>query len=274
MRGKDGRRQKRKPRVGITPAYAGKSLRGFAKVMALSDHPRICGEKRSGRRYHKLSLGSPPHMRGKVTKKLYGNDQKRDHPRICGEKQHTSADKALKAGSPPHMRGKAYSCADFAAHIGITPAYAGKSITKKSKKYKKRDHPRICGEKKVNFRQSHVFWGSPPHMRGKARHGRHGESRCGITPAYAGKRPLAIRAKFNMKDHPRICGEKYLRAVLGNPYQGSPPHMRGKGFLPDSCRFLPGITPAYAGKRKKGGLSSPLHGDHPRICGEKTKKIP
>ena len=233
MRGKDGRRQKRKPRVGITPAYAGKSLRGFAKVMALSDHPRICGEKRSGRRYHKLSLGSPP-----------------------------------------HMRGKAYSCADFAAHIGITPAYAGKSITKKSKKYKKRDHPRICGEKKVNFRQSHVFWGSPPHMRGKARHGRHGESRCGITPAYAGKRPLAIRAKFNMKDHPRICGEKYLRAVLGNPYQGSPPHMRGKGFLPDSCRFLPGITPAYAGKRKKGGLSSPLHGDHPRICGEKTKKIP
>ena len=169
MRGKDGRRQKRKPRVGITPAYAGKSLRGFAKVMALSDHPRICGEKRSGRRYHKLSLGSPPHMRGKVTKKLYGNDQKRDHPRICGEKFHFAVRIACALGSPPHMRGKAYSCADFAAHIGITPAYAGKSITKKSKKYKKRDHPRICGEKKVNFRQSHVFWGSPPHMRGKDR---------------------------------------------------------------------------------------------------------
>ena len=235
-------------------------------------------QHRTGKATHKrrqsLESGITPAYAGKSFSLCKNFCLVEDHPRICGEKFHFAVRIACALGSPPHMRGKAYSCADFAAHIGITPAYVGKSITKKSKKYKKRDPPRICGEKKVNFRQSHVFWGSPPHMRGKARHGRHGESRCGITPAYAGKRPLAIRAKFNMKDHPRICGEKYLRAVLGNPYQGSPPHMRGKGFLPDSCRFLPGITPAYAGKRKKGGLSSPLHGDHPRICGEKTKKIP
>ena len=65
MRGKDGRRQKRKPRVGITPAYAGKSLRGFAKVMALSDHPRICGEKKGKMEEKMKYTGSPPHMRGK-----------------------------------------------------------------------------------------------------------------------------------------------------------------------------------------------------------------
>ena len=167
MRGKDGRRQKRKPRVGITPAYAGKSLRGFAKVMALSDHPRICGEKRSGRRYHKLSLGSPPHMRGKVTKKLYGNDQKRDHPRICGEKQHTSADKALKAGSPPHMRGKAFLYAKTSVLSRITPAYAGKSATWSSWRKPLWDHPRICGEKTACYPGKVQYEGSPPHMRGK-----------------------------------------------------------------------------------------------------------
>ena len=111
MRGKDGRRQKRKPRVGITPAYAGKSLRGFAKVMALSDHPRICGEKKGKMEEKMKYTGSPPHMRGKghekeirihVTGITPAYAGKRclsqlvdrctwDHPRICGEKKFRKA---------------------------------------------------------------------------------------------------------------------------------------------------------------------------------------
>ena len=34
------------------------------------------------------------------------------------------------------------------------------------------------------------------------------------------------------------------------------------------------ITPAYAGKSEADGLELPVGRDHPRICGEKTKKIP
>ena len=35
-----------------------------------------------------------------------------------------------------------------------------------------------------------------------------------------------------------------------------------------------GITPAYAGKSMYSTIFIPLYKDHPRVCGEKTKKIP
>ena len=55
---------------------------------------------------------------------------------------------------------------------------------------------------------------------------------------------------------------------------GSPPRMRGK--VSGQRRFYgkAGITPAYAGKSKVFLLSGYEVGDHPRVCGEKTKKIP
>ena len=36
----------------------------------------------------------------------------------------------------------------------------------------------------------------------------------------------------------------------------------------------PGITPAYAGKSFSSAFGRKCHKDHPRVCGEKTKKIP
>ena len=50
--------------------------------------------------------------------------------------------------------------------------------------------------------------------------------------------------------------------------------MRGKDFFLFYRLFAKGITPAYAGKR--GTLDSWHYADkdHPRVCGEKTKKIP
>ena len=56
--------------------------------------------------------------------------------------------------------------------------------------------------------------------------------------------------------------------------QGSPPRMRGKVALTLDVDEIAGITPAYAGKSIRSAPSSVLFGDHPRVCGEKTKKIP
>ena len=66
------------------------------------------------------------------------------------------------------MRGKAHSGNRTAAGIGITPAYAGKSLSLHSKFI--------------------IYRGSPPPMRGKGEYyGKH-HTAGGITPAYAGKR--------------------------------------------------------------------------------------
>ena len=50
--------------------------------------------------------------------------------------------------------------------------------------------------------------------------------------------------------------------------------MRGKVRIPFSSVGCFRITPAYAGKSSFAKLHSDRIQDHPRLCGEKTKKIP
>ena len=50
--------------------------------------------------------------------------------------------------------------------------------------------------------------------------------------------------------------------------------MRGKAYNQAMTGHVGGITPAHAGKRLVPGLVAQLVQDHPRACGEKTKKIP
>ena len=55
-------------RIGITPAYAGKSYRRISADPIHQDHPRLCGEKAQMRHNLISVLGSPPPMRGKGIK--------------------------------------------------------------------------------------------------------------------------------------------------------------------------------------------------------------
>ena len=72
-----------------------------------------------------------------------------------------------------------------------------------------------------------------------------------ITPAYAGKRGTGEGVALDDRDHPRLCGEKYV-------------------CLYDCTKEIR-ITPAYAGKSITSDLST-VHGkDHPRLCGEKEE---
>ena len=54
---------------------------------------------------------------------------------------------------------------------------------------------------------------------------------------------------------------------------GSPPPMRGKGIKPLTVSDVQGITPAYAGKRNARAWRQSQLGDHPRLCGEKSKPV-
>ena len=106
------------------------------------------------------------------------------------------------------MRGKANSDGSTNTFLGITPAYAGKSLLSEVKLMYQWDHPRVCGEKVVPDGFCYGVPGSPPRMRGKARHGPQALSKLGITPAYAGKRGRGGRTGGQVWDHPRVCGEK------------------------------------------------------------------
>ena len=72
-----------------------------------------------------------------------------------------------------------------------------------------------------------------------------------------------------MRDHPRIRGEKELFVEIAKPFQGSPPHTRGKGIIIRAALVKIGITPAYAGKSGGSFCHLCADKDHPRIRGEK-----
>ena len=72
---------------------------------------------------------------------------------------------------------------------------------------------------------------------------------------------------------PRGCGEKTQSGQVVHPDWGSPPRMRGKevGVSGDGLQL--GITPAYAGKSSPGLSDMHANGDHPRMCGEKPRRV-
>ena len=67
MRGKGFKSSVDAGKYRITPAYAGKRQIDSCLKIAIGDHPRLCGEKLEKRFKFKMTLGSPPPMRGKVT---------------------------------------------------------------------------------------------------------------------------------------------------------------------------------------------------------------
>lgn len=152
-----------------------------------------------------------------------------DHPRVCGEKQKKSPTGLVTRGSPP--------------------ACAGKRAQYRLQRRCGWDHPRMCGEKhrSVGLPKSRV--GSPPRMRGKR-----------------SAKPLH---SYNSWDHPRVCGEKGDGSSAAAAEPGSPPRMRGKVLLSPFFQPMPGITPAYAGKRVFASTRLCNSRDHPRMCGEK-----
>ena len=130
---------------GITPACAGNTLAGLNKMIAITDHPRMCGEHLLESQAFAILVGSPPHVRGTrlcecnrlcrigITPACAGNtlrlrspdDPDWDHPRMCGE--HRSKIKSVNppAGSPPHVRGTPVAHFLLPSSNRITPACAG-----------------------------------------------------------------------------------------------------------------------------------------------------
>ena len=173
-------------------------------------------------------------------------------------------------GSPPRVRGKGGRFAGLAHRFGITPACAGKRRPGFRLIHANGDHPRVCGEKFMLPWLNALELGSPPRVRGKAADCGPGAPDSGITPACAGKRLLRCWHPAGLRDHPRVCGEKWLSICCQLFDAGSPPRVRGKDDCSAKQQLAPGITPACAGKRWQKAKRRLQERDHPRVCGEKV----
>ena len=187
-------------------------------------------------------------------RRKYGNGvgfPGRDHPRLRGEKAEQGGKQMKRWGSPPPARGEDSFNSVCIQAVGITPACAGRRsgafrLTKKC-----RDHPRLRGEKHVDYCRANGRQGSPPPARGEVLHDGFCECMRGITPACAGRRCLRAAAHGMREDHPRLRGEKLKGGYYWKRTEGSPPPARGEVHGCADVWACAGITPACAGRRPK-----------------------
>ena len=227
----------------------------------------MCGEQFGWCNQAEAKEGSPPRVRGtgkchgqaddmyRITPACAGNSMPSlsecfahwDHPRVCGEQTSCSLTKAVRVGSPPRVRGTAAWPPRAGRRNGITPACAGNSATAGKIPDIYTDHPRVCGEQKIQPVLLALQIGSPPRVRGTGsflavRQGCHR-----ITPACAGNSYLRCAANDTIADHPRVCGEQFFSNAFCTATAGSPPRVRGTGITTACISGCLRITPACAG---------------------------
>src|SRR5690554_5228000 len=77
-----------------------------------------------------------------------------------------------------------------------------------------------------------------------------------------------------MRDHPRMCGDHYLKALHWSKLGGSPPHVRGPRIMTTNLGVYPGITPACAGTTSIRRFLFLIRSHHPRMCGDHVLNTP
>jgi len=157
------------------------------------------------------------------------------------------------------MRGTPDLVGDNVGDCGITPAYAGNTVSIHAFCQSIKDHPRVCGEHLLIFSFIFSNLGSPPRMRGTLRSFLALFRSDRITPAYAGNTNKSDYIMAWEQDHPRVCGEHRIMAKANKNHRGSPPRMRGTHGGTIAMAALLRITPAYAGNTPSHPLGySPL----------------
>ena len=77
-----------------------------------------------------------------------------------------------------------------------------------------------------------------------------------------------MKSPNSERDHPRVCGEHLVLAVLSQDGLGSSPRVRGTFCDVSLALCSAGIIPACAGNIRAALLVRDLEWDHPRVCGE------
>ena len=152
--------------------------------------------------------------------------------------------------------------------VGIIPACAGSTRSRRAARAWRRDHPRMCGEHSDALGQVGILQGSSPHVRGA-----HGTKTLGllfggIIPACAGSTWHQDARTVVRRDHPRMCGEHVMCLESVWIELGSSPHVRGAPGVDGRLRRCGGIIPACAGSTRRNACGRFASRDHPRMCGE------
>ncbi len=193
-----------------------------------------------------------------------------DHPRMRGERQQTTQTQAANLGSSPHARGTLDALHRVEPAGRIIPACAGNAPTPRRCAWRHRDHPRMRGERLVEFREVYTDSGSSPHARGTLEQQAARMNASRIIPACAGNAEWVRMASMMGADHPRMRGERASAGSSITSSSGSSPHARGTHDPHGDSGRRVRIIPACAGNAAASRCRARTATDHPRMRGERA----
>ena len=278
------------PALGLIPAHAGKTLRGWAPETIDAAHPRSRGENSNDHSTNMREDGSSPLTRGKqgITSQLAANNglipahagktarsrpprrRCRAHPRSRGENSGLRGRGPRIGGSSPLTRGKPRERGYIPTAEGLIPAHAGKTGRPARPRGQRRAHPRSRGENVVRGSGPIREQGSSPLTRGKLLRRDYRRYVPGLIPAHAGKTRVPIRRGHTSRAHPRSRGENALSPIHDYTKEGSSPLTRGKRAFCGLDSAGHRLIPAHAGKTRVAGHRGDARRAHPRSRGENT----
>ena len=176
----------RRPRPGLTPAWAGTAKAGVVTYKVGGAHPRVGGDGALADLQAAVDEGSPPRGRGRQRRCPGMGDQRGLTPAWAGTAPIGGVWRLGEQGSPPRGRGRPGCPLGRRGLRGLTPAWAGTANGGHDPRPITGAHPRVGGDGLSPPASTRGWWGSPPRGRGRlvpAPQCRPGD---GLTPAWAG----------------------------------------------------------------------------------------
>ena len=171
---------------GIIPACAGNTrIIKNRIVRGCGSSPRVRGTRHIVIVEHPRT-GIIPACAGNTRTRRVQCPRGRDHPRVCGEHTVTRERADDTKGSSPRVRGTLFALLAVMLVFGIIPACAGNTSTTRARHCRPRDHPRVCGEHRVEISADIFGLGSSPRVRGTLLFPEIRHKIVGIIPACAG----------------------------------------------------------------------------------------
>ncbi len=287
VRGRRHQRHEGRREGGSIPAGAGPTARPVLSARTAAEHPRGCGADRVAGAGLDGVDGASPRVRGRPSKRLYGNSARgsipagagpthppglavvrlAEHPRGCGADPWLGYQGLLAPGASPRVRGRHRDPRQPGAHPGSIPAGAGPTPPPASAWTSTPEHPRGCGADSRAASGVAYRNGASPRVRGRpgtpcprCRPGR-------SIPAGAGPTCPSVNSGPAAPEHPRGCGADHGGVPPEVRARGASPRVRGRRRLAPGLLLAGRSIPAGAGPTGRGERADGRVGEHPRGCG-------
>ncbi len=177
---------------GPSPRMRGSTVRRLLASSYRGPAPRVRGAQEV-HEHRVMPAGAIPARAGSRVGPRLCEHFTWDHPRACGEQHDGAPTSSDVQGPSPRVRGAGPATPQPLQRTGTIPARAGSSGVGGALVEVGGDHPRACGEQKLDQPREPIVLGPSPRVRGAGETGDHRSVFVGTIPARAGSSLCDLR---------------------------------------------------------------------------------